>query len=251
MDKTEALLARIIGQLAGVFKNKLILKGGMLLRLLNSPRSTQDVDYCWIRTKKKTLFARDIQSALQQMEGIQVINTQANSRGIFFTLRDEPSKTLAKIEVAVIPKLHRSPQAMSTAPLANRHALKAQIISVMDLSEAFSNKIAAALERDLIRDLYDIAQLEPLTPFDPPTLLDRLSRLEIRRAKRQKMEPEKAALLLQQRLDGITQERIVGELSKAVPENQLAGLDMVIRNSVGRVIRQLQNLETKKVSLQE
>lgn len=246
MDKTEALLARVIGHLADVFKNKLILKGGMLLRLLNSPRSTQDIDYCWIRTKKRTLFAQEIQSALEKMRGIQVIDTQANSRGIFLTLREEPSTTLAKIEVSVVAALHRSPQPMSTAPLTNRYALKTQIISVMDLSEAFSHKIAAALERDLIRDLYDLTQLEPLASFDIPTLLDRLSQLEIGRTKPQKINPAKTAILLQQRVNKMTEKKIVQELSETIPENQLPGLERVIRSSVVRIIRQLENLDQKK-----
>lgn len=243
MDKTEELLARIIGQLADTFKNKLILKGGMLLRLLNSPRGTQDIDYCWIRTKKRGLFAQEIQSTLEKMEGIQMIDTQANSRGIFLTLRDEPSKTIAKIEVTVIAALHRPPQTMSTAPITNRYALKTQIISVMDLSEAFSHKIAAALERDLIRDLYDLVQLEPLTSFDTPTLLDRFQQLEIGRAKPQKINPAKAAELLQERLNEITEKKIVQELSGTVPENQFPGLDLVIRSCVARIIRQVRNLK--------
>ena len=91
MKTPEELLARLMNTLAQTFKNELILKGGMLLRLLNSPRGTQDLDYVWIRTKKRTLFADEIKKTLEQMEGIQVTNVHANSRGIFIRVFDQPS----------------------------------------------------------------------------------------------------------------------------------------------------------------
>lgn len=71
-NKTEALLARVIGLLAERFKNKLILKGGMLLRLMNSPRQTQNVDYSWIRTKKRSLLAEDIKLAIEALPGVRI-----------------------------------------------------------------------------------------------------------------------------------------------------------------------------------
>ena len=65
MQTPDALLARLINHLAEEFKNQLILKGGMLLRLLNSPRATQDLDYVWLRTKKRNVFAEEIKNRLK------------------------------------------------------------------------------------------------------------------------------------------------------------------------------------------
>lgn len=238
-NSTEEFLARILCLLAKYFHNQLILKGGMLLRLLDSPRKTQDLDYCWIRTKKRTLFGEEIKNALEKIEGLKVMNIHANSRGVFITAQETPSHALAKIEISVVSATHKSPKPMSTAPLTNRYDLGAHIISTMDLSEALSHKIAASLERRLIRDLYDISQLEPLANFDLETLKDRLGRLEIRRAKPRKVNLGEAAELLRKRLDDLTQEAIRNELQGQLPEDYLPGLEHVVRSSVLRTIQKI------------
>ena len=239
MANTEEFLARLIGYLAEDFKNQLILKGGMLLRLLNSPRLTQDLDYCWIRTKKRSLLAQEIKKSLGAREGIEISDLKINSRGIFIDLLDKGSGQRAKIEVSVVQATHLPPQPMSTAPLTDRYSLQTYVISVMDFAEALSHKIAAALERDLIRDLYDLAQLEPLTPFDPATLKDRLSHLEIRRAKPRVVSCKEAADLLQQKANRLTKAQVVEELSATLPKEKLAGLETVIRASVHRIIQKI------------
>jgi predicted nucleotidyltransferase component of viral defense system len=244
MDKTEELLAKLMGQLAERFKNQLILKGGMLLRLLNSARRTQDLDYSWVRTKKRTLLGLEIKTALEEMEGIRVIDERTNSRGVFLTVRHEPSETIAKIEINVVSSSHLPPRPMSTAPLTNRYALRSHVIAAMDLSEALSHKIAAALERDLARDLYDLAQMEPLTPFDPSTLKDRLAKLEVARSKPRRIGFREGAELLQGRLDRLTQKKVIDELSDAIPDGHLPGLETVIRASVSRIIQRMQSLES-------
>lgn len=246
MDKTEDLIARIMGRLAERFKNQLILKGGMLLRLFNSPRSTQDIDYSWIRTKKRTLLADEIKQELEELEGIRVTDVRSNSRGIFLTISEEPSGAVAKIEVNVVSSTHRPPRAVSTAPLTNRYSLKAQVIAAMDLSEAMSHKIAAALERDLVRDLYDLAQLEPLTSFDRETLSDRLEKLEIKRSKPRKVGFQDAAGLLSKRLEALDEKMIRAELGSVIPSEHLPGLEQVIRASVSRIIQRMQALVKAK-----
>ncbi len=236
MDRTEELLARLMGRLAERFKNALVLKGGMLLRLLNSPRATQDIDYCWVRTKKRNVLASEIREAVEQIEGLAVTDSHSNSRGVFLTVKDRNSGAIAKIEVNVVPALHRAPKALSTAPLANRYSVRAQVIATMDLSEALSHKIAATLERDLARDLYDLAQLEPLTSFDVETLQERLGDLEIRRAKKRAVDLNEAADLLARKLEELDAKKIFAELGGLVPPEHLPGLDQVIRNSVLRLI---------------
>lgn len=242
-DKTERLLARTLGLLAERFKNQLILKGGMLLRLLNSPRKTQDLDYCWIRTKKRTLLGAELKKTIEEMEGVRVKDVQSNSRGIFVTFRDENAEAVGKIEVNVVTATRLPPQPMSTAPLTNRHALRTQVITVMALPEAMSHKIAAALERNLVRDLYDLSQLEPLTSFDPMTLGDRLSKLEIERSKPRRVGLEEAANLLRARLDPLTPKKIGAELIGWVPDEFLPGLDLVIRTSILRIVERMRSLK--------
>jgi predicted nucleotidyltransferase component of viral defense system len=241
---SEELLARILSHLTEKFKNQLILKGGILLRLMNSPRATQDIDYAWIhnkaRTKKRNILGQEIKKALEELNGVEVTDVRANSRGVFLQVRDRDSGTIVKVEVGVVPAMHLPPKPISSAPLTRPYALKTQIIAAMDPAEALSHKIAATLERNLVRDLYDLAQMEPLTPFDPATLEDRLAGLEIGRAKPKKMDRVEAATLLKEKLDGLTQKRIETELSQSLPVEDLPGLNLVIRSSVSRIIQRLQ-----------
>lgn len=237
---SEELIARALCHLAEKFKNQLILKGGVLLRLLNSPRSTQDIDYAWIRTKKRNLFAEDVRKALEEIDGILITDVQSNSRGIFLEMQDQISRQKIKVEINVVVSTGLPPKPVSTAVLTKLYNLKTHVIAAMDPAEAFSHKIAAALERDLVRDLYDLAQMEPLTPFDLGTVQDRLSRLEIARSKPRKIGLEEASQLLRKKLDQLSQKRIETELFGVIPDDQLPGLDYLIRASVSRIIQKLE-----------
>jgi len=238
----EEFIAKILNFLAEKYKSQLILKGGMLLRLLKSPRETQDIDYCWIRTKKRNLFAQELKKNLEQLEGIRVTDMTANSRGVFLDVVDESSGDQIKIEINVETSTHLPPKPMTTAQISTLYSLKPQIVTTMDLSEAFSNKIAAALERDLARDLYDLMQLEAMTPFDEATLKDRLSRLEIGRAKPRSVSRKEAVKLLKARLDALTEKKIKEELGATLSPEYLVGLFPVIRASVGRLIQRMEAL---------
>ena len=242
MKAPEELMAKVMNALAEKYKNSLILKGGMLLRLLNSPRATQDLDYCWIRTKKRDIFAQEIKATLEQLAGIVVTGIQANSRGIFLDILDQNSGEKTKLEINVEKSTYLPPKPLTNSGLTNLYSLKPQIIATMDLSEAFSHKIAASLERNLVRDLYDLMQFEPLTPFDETTLRARLSNLEINRAKPKKISLKEASKMLQDKISSLTQKKIVDELSAVFPREQIVGLDMLIRASVGRIIQRLESL---------
>ena len=242
---SEELLARVLTQLAEKFKNQLILKGGMLLRLMNSPRSTQDLDYAWVRTKKRNLFGDDIKKALQEMDGVEVVDVKTNSRGIFLEVREKASGQTAKVEVNIVSAMHLPPKPISTALLARPYSLKTQIIAAMDPAEALSHKLAATLERNLVRDLYDLGQMEPLTSFDPATFEDRLSGLEIGRAKPRRVSVKEAIDLLKDKLERLTPKRIEDELTGAIPDDQLPGLEFVIRASVSRIIQRLETIRKR------
>lgn len=243
MKSPEELMIRLMNHLADKYKNRLILKGGMLLRLLNAPRSTQDLDYSWIRTKKRSLFAKDLQGAVEELEGLRVTAIQANSRGVFLDVQDEATGQRTKIEINVETSTHLPPKPLNTAAISNLYSLKPRIVTTMDLAEAFSHKIAAAMERDLARDLYDLSQFEPLTRFDETTLRDRLSRLEIRRAKARKLTPKEAAHLLKKKIDDWNDEKLQTELSALLPSEYLPGLASIIRASITRLIQRMREMK--------
>ena len=240
MHQNEELLVKLLGDLAAKYKTELVLKGGMLLRLLNSSRSTQDLDYFWIRSKKRTVFAEDLKIFLETLEGIAVSDVQINSRGIFLEILHRPTGQKAKIEVSVeTSPPSKKPKPLSTVLLAKLYSLPPQIVSTMDLSEAFAHKIAAALERNLARDLYDISQLELLTSFDEGTLRKRLDHLAVARAKPRRVEINEAMEMLTNKMATMTEKRMREELAATIPENHLPGLDFIIRAAVSRLIQKM------------
>jgi len=239
VNNTEEFLARLMNFLNEKFKNKLVLKGGMLLRLLNSPRQTQDLDYVWLREKRRNLFADDIKNALIRMPNLNMVDTAVNSRGIFFTVQDTQTKASAKIEISVVKNL-KSPQSLMNDRLVDAFSLPVHVIAVMDLSEALSHKIAASLERDLMRDLYDLSILEPMTTFDVKVLEERFSELEIDRNKPKKISFQEASRMLRKRLENMSEKRIKEELGASLPKENLVGLDLIIRASAGRLIQRLE-----------
>lgn len=239
MNNSEELLARLMNFLTEKFKNRLVLKGGMLLRILDSPRQTQDLDYVWIREKKRNLFAKDIEEALLGFQGVSVKKVAVNSRGIFFSIIDNQTNTLVKIEISVVKHL-KEPQTLTNAKFVKPFSLPGVIITAMASSEALSHKIAASLERDLMRDLYDLSILEPITFFDVEVLKERLSKLEINRSKPKKVNFQEAAEMLRKRLANMNQKRIEEELGASLPKEYLPGLDLIIRASVTRLIQRLE-----------
>ncbi|MBI4374634.1 MAG: nucleotidyl transferase AbiEii/AbiGii toxin family protein [Deltaproteobacteria bacterium] len=242
MKETEVLLARVMNFLAEKYKNRLVLKGGMLLRLLDSPRATQDLDYAWIRTKKRNLFAGELRSALETLEGIQVVDVASNSRGIFLEITDRARASRVKLEINVIKSFHCPPRPMTTAALSHPHNLRPQVIATMDLSEALSHKIAAALERDLTRDLYDLMILGRLTSPDEGTLRERLSQLEVRRAKPRSVTPKEAAVMLGKKIDSLTPKSLQSELASVLEGEPLEGMDRLLKSAVSRIIEKLERL---------
>ena len=81
-----------------------------------------------------------------------------------------------------------------------------------------------------------------LTSFDEATLRDRLSRLEIRRAKPKPVTPQEAAVVLQKRIDSLTQETLKVELASHLAGEPLEGMVMIIKSAVSKIIVQLERL---------
>lgn len=210
-----------------------------MLRLQGSARLTQDLDYVWIRTKKRNQFAKEIKTALQSLEGIEIKDLQVNSRGIFIQVFDLPSKSTGKVEINVIEATSLPPQAVTNFRLVRPYGLKTQVIAAMDPSEAFSHKIAAALERDLVRDLYDINQWEALTSFDEKTLRERLMHLEIARTKPKQVSWRGAISLLKGKMNALTEKKMLDQLEDWVPAEELPGLTFIIRAALSRVIQRM------------
>lgn len=111
----------------------------------------------------------------------------------------------------------------------------------MAVSESFSHKIAAALERNAIRDLYDLTQWEAMGSFDMGTLKNRLAKLSLDRAKPKAVSLGQAAQMLKKRIEGLDQKTIEKDLHPFLPDEYRPGVLNLIRASVTRIIRRLEN----------
>lgn len=159
---TEALLSWIVDFFAQKFGNSAILKGGMSLRLMHSPRYTNDVDYIFIPFDSKKDAKTLVEEALSLVEGLKY-NTTMNSKALRIIV--DYAGQQAQIEINVEMECPSIP--MSSSLLSTPYGYPARIIRVMEPGVAFAHKIAAWNERELMRDLYDVYQYESLFKADP------------------------------------------------------------------------------------
>lgn len=240
MNDREELLLKVIHLMSERFKDRIVLEGGMLLRLLNSPRMTQDVDYLLVSESSKKELVGEIKNVLLKLKDVTVKDAKLNSRGIFIGLEGKGRPDIkAFLEINVVPFLLKPPASMSTGTLAGKYSMTGRVVASMDLSEAFSHKIAAALQRDSIRDLYDITIFEPLCDIDMAILRKRLESLSIKRQKAKKVSLAEAAEMLRKRAYDVTPEKVEKELGAWLPLPSLRGMDLVIRAAVSRVVQKL------------
>mgnify|MGYP002627282542 CR=1 FL=1 len=80
-ESTEALLSWIVDFFAQKFGNSAILKGGMSLRLMHSPRYTNDVDYIFVPFDSKKDAKSLVEGALSRVEGLRFESTM-NSKAL-------------------------------------------------------------------------------------------------------------------------------------------------------------------------
>lgn len=240
MKDREELLLRVIHMMGDKFKDRIVLEGGMLLRLLGCPRSTQDVDYVLLSEESKKVLAEKIKRSLAEIEGARVTEVSLNSRGIFIRVETiEDPRLTAMVEIGVAAALNLPAGHISTVALANRFLLGGRIVTTMALPEAFANKIASALERDAMRDLYDLSILEPLCAFDEATLKGRLEHLSVGRKKPASINPEAAAAMLREKANTITAKAVKEELAPLLPPHQAEGIETLIRASVLRIAEKI------------
>lgn len=242
MNSREELLAELMNFLGQEFRSQLVLKGGMLLRLYNSPRATKDIDYLWVSKETRKILKDQLIKAFHVWGKVKIGEVRLNSRGIFIDVMDLENKQKVLLEISVVPKTYQPITPLSTAPLSQKYQLAAQVISTMAISEAYSHKIAATLERNVPRDLYDLSQFEGMSAFDDETLKVRLSKLTIDRSKPRSISFSEAAALLRKKIENFKQENIEAELYPLLPAEYHAGLMGLIRASVGRLIQRLEVL---------
>lgn len=227
-ENTEALLAWIVDFFATSFGNSAVLKGGMALRLMHSPRYTNDVDYIFIPFDSKKGAKEIIEQALSTVEGLRY-ESAMNSKALRILVTYGGQR--AQIEVNVEKECSSVP--MSSALLSTSHGRPARILRVMEPGVSFAHKIAAWNERELKRDLYDIYQYE--------SLLRVLPRMEILKARLKKARSYKnivAAQNLKDLVDKLEQTAAVlddssfDDLRPLLGEAESAGLSFRIKPAI-------------------
>ncbi|MHC4873950.1 MAG: nucleotidyl transferase AbiEii/AbiGii toxin family protein [Planctomycetota bacterium] len=151
LKKQEALLSEILELFAVKFDKHAVLRGGMVLRLLESPRMTNDLDYVFIPYKSKNDIKDDVLNALAELVDCDISHS-LNSK----CLRIIISRGDLTVQVEIKTAMEYMTETLSTEPLAKLYNQNRRIIPVVDFSVALANKLAAWLERRLVRDLFDI-----------------------------------------------------------------------------------------------
>ena len=237
-ESTEALLAWIVDFFADNFGNSAILKGGMSLRLMHSPRYTNDIDYIFVPFDSKKDAKSLVEGALSRVEGLRFESTM-NSKALRILV--EYGGRRAQIEINTEKECPSIP--MSSSLLTTPYGRPARIVRIMEPGVSFAHKIAAWNERELMRDLYDVYQYESLFKAVP-----RMDVLLMRLKKARSYKNVVAAKDLDGLVDklrvcakNLTEESF-GELVPLLESSELAGLSFRIRPSILAICDKLKKL---------
>lgn len=227
--KEQALITRVLDLFAQRFDKRAILRGGMVLRILGSPRFTNDLDYIFVPYKSKKDIVSELIECLESINGA-IVTHSLNSKCLRAVLTVDDTTIQIEVKVAL-----EAQTAMASTRLVSRAlGLPPRMICVADHGIALANKLAAWNERRLIRDLYDIwFFLQMGIMPDRETLEARLrkpvySRLVPKREQFKGSTVTEFHDFLRQRVSRLTDADIEAELADYLPSDELPGLAMQI-----------------------
>jgi len=236
MAQEQELLARVLDLLSQTFDKKAVLRGGMVLRVLGSPRLTNDLDYVFVPYKSKKDIVDEVIDCLNTLEGATV-DYSLNSK----CLRVVLSKDEATVQIEIKVALEMKTAIASTKLFSTQFNVPQRLIRVVDYSVALANKMAAWNERRLIRDIYDIwfylqMQIKP----DIEVLEKRLRKPSYSRLiKKADYFPGKTCVefydFLRTNVSQLTEKDIQNELSDYLPPEEITGLSMLFRAALARL----------------
>lgn len=236
IEKEQALLAQVMDLFAERFDKKAVLRGGMVLRILGSPRLTNDLDYVFVPFKSKKEIVEDVIACLQQIEGADVTySLNSKSLRVVLTVKDATIQVEAKVAENI---------AVSTATtklFSPEFNLPKRIINIVDLSVALSNKMAAWNERRLIRDIYDIwFYLQMNIRPDEATLQSRLdkpdySKLVSKEAYFPGNSISEFYEFIRSKCAELSEADIENEMSAYLTPDEIPGLGMMFRAALAKL----------------
>ncbi|MCL2690454.1 MAG: nucleotidyl transferase AbiEii/AbiGii toxin family protein [Chitinispirillia bacterium] len=229
---TEELLAWIINFFADEFGGNAIIRGGMALRLLNSPRYTNDIDYIFIPFKSKKEIQPLIEKKLSGVSGLEFSIT-LNSKVMVVNI----SYLSQSCQIEINVEEECDSQAMSSSVIALPYGMPPKVVRIAEMSAAFAHKIAAWNERELLRDLFDVYQYKTILRIEPN--LEILRKRLARPRSYPNVKPAENLDELKDKLlcaaNGINEQRIC-ELKPLLPETELAGLHLRITAAVRETV---------------
>ncbi len=236
---TVSVFVWLMHRISESFGEHAILKGGMALRLLNSPRSTKDLDYVFVPYESKKEVVDGLEEIVKEIPDA-TINKSMSSKAINIMIR------LKDVSVQVEASVSKECKAiaMSTSALARQVNQLGKIIKIMSFDVALSHKLAAWNERRLLRDLYDVYYIYEIVGEKPDieTLLTRLSKVESRIPKLKKiksMSLEEFAGALHAEVGKIEPKALRQELRPLLDDIELAGLDIKMKTALNKLMVEL------------
>ncbi len=240
IESLDELFVWLMHKFADEFEDEAILKGGMVLRLLDCPRATNDLDYVLVPYKsKKDIVARveRILSKLPPAAKVQItVHSTMLRAGIVL------GRARGQVEVSVAESCRSMP--LGTQPLARRVNQLGRIIRVVSHEVALANKLAAWNERRLLRDLYDadfyFTTLGVLP--DAATLAQRLSHVRSSLPslkQRRSMSHGTFIAELELAARALTDADLEQELGAILDPRELAGLADRMKVGLLRLVRQM------------
>jgi len=236
IEKEQELLARVLDLFARKFDKKAILRGGMVLRILGSPRFTNDLDYLFVPYKSKKDIVAEVIDCLTSIEGAKV-NYSLNSKCLRVVLTANEATIQIEIKVAMEAKT----SIISTRLFSTQFSIPQRLIRVLDYRVALANKMAAWNERRLIRDIYDIwfylqMNIEP----DTDVLTKRLNKPTYSRGiNKEDYFPGETSSefydFLRTKVSRLTDNDIGEELSDYLPPEETTGLSMLFRAALTKL----------------
>ncbi len=236
IDKEQQLLAQVLDLFAQKFDKKAILHGGMVLRVLGSPRLTNDLDYIFVPYKSKKDIIEEIITCLKSIAGAG-ISYSINSK----CLRVVLTVNMTTIQIEAKVAMDAQTTTTSTRLFSSQFNLPPRIIHVVDTNVALANKMAAWNERRLIRDIYDtwfLLQMKAIP--DKTTLTKRLSR-PVYSALVDKKDyfPGQTCAefydFIRAKVAILPDEQIRNELADYLPPEETAGLSLLFRAALAKL----------------
>lgn len=236
IEKEQQLLATVLDLFAQKFDKNAVLRGGMVLRVLGSPRLTNDLDYIFVPYKSKKDIVDEIITCLRSIEGAD-LDYSLNSKCLRVVLTVDDTTIQIEAKVAMDVKTTTT----TTRIFSSQFNLPPRIIHVVNTNVALANKMAAWNERRLVRDIYDVWFLLQMnaTP-DIATLKQRLRKpVYSRLVKKQDYFPGRTYSefydFIRAKVSGLSDKQIADELADYLPPEQTSGLALLFRAALAKL----------------